>query len=50
MSRDFPKVPFRVMDKKGAVAVVNSSDWVYKERVLDGWATVATFQNGREVK
>lgn len=50
MSREFPRVPFRVMDKKGGVAIVNSSDSAYRVRIYDGWVVVATFQNGQEVK
>ena len=31
-------------------AVICSHPKVYRERVLDGWHTVAAFRNGEEVK
>lgn len=31
-------------------AVICSHPMVYRERVLDGWHTVAAFRNGEEVK
>jgi hypothetical protein len=40
----------RVMDKPHQHAVICSHPMVYRERVLDGWHTVAAFRNGEEVK
>ena len=40
----------RVMDKPHQHAVICSHPKVYRERVLDGWHTVAAFRNGEEVK
>ena len=42
-------VPVRVMDKPRKHAVVTASEWVYCERILDGWHTVVTYRNGKEV-
>ena len=39
----------RVMDKPRKHAVVCASEWVYKERVFDGWNTVVTYRAGKEV-
>ena len=44
-----PGVAFRVMDKPRKKAVVNSSDWVYRELVLDGWHNYCTFRDGRMI-
>lgn len=45
-----PDILIRVMDKPHKHAVVCSHPMVYRERVLDGWHTVAAFRNGEEVK
>lgn len=45
-----PGILIRVMDKPYQHAVVCSHPKVYRERVLDGWHTVAAFRNGEEVK
>ena len=45
-SLDFPQLTVRVLDKKGRHACVNVSDWVYREKVRDGWEAVAAFRNG----
>ena len=49
LSKEHPTILYRVMDKKGQMAVCTGSDWVYRERVRDGWYTVAAYQNGSEV-
>lgn len=43
-------ITVRVMDKKGCKAVITSSEWVYKERILEGWHTVTAYKNGEEVR
>lgn len=45
-----PGILIQVMDKPHQHAVVCSHPKVYRERVLDGWHTVAAFRNGEEVK
>lgn len=47
-SRKSPGTLYRVMDKKGKGAIFTASEWVYKERILSGWVTVAKFLNGQE--
>lgn len=49
-SAEFPGVTVRVMDRPKKHAVVTASDWVYRERTLAGWHTVATFKGGKEVQ
>lgn len=49
ISEEHPDLTVRVLDKSRKHAVVNTSDWVYRERVLEGWHTVATFKGGKEV-
>lgn len=49
LSEAFPTITYRVMDKKGQMAVCTGSDWVYREKVRDGWHTVADYQGGKEV-
>lgn len=43
-------ITVRVMDKKGCKAVITSSEWVYKERILEGWHTVTAYKNGEEIR
>lgn len=45
----YPDMIVRVMDKPRKHAVVTASEWIYRERVLAGWHTVATFKNGKEL-
>lgn len=47
MSIKHPSVSFRVMDKPRKRSVVTSSEWVYRERVLEGWYTYCLFLDGR---
>lgn len=46
----FPGLAVNVLDKKRKHAIVNTSDWVYRERILSGWHCVVTFVDGVEVK
>lgn len=46
LSKQHPKIAFRVMDKAGEKAVVCASDWVYRERILAGWHVVVSYMNG----
>ncbi len=48
-SNKYPDVEMRVMDKKGCKAIYTASDWIYRERVLDGYHTVATYKGGEEI-
>lgn len=48
-SKEFPDILVRVMDKKNKRSVVCASEWIYKERVLSGWSTVASYKNGIKV-
>ena len=48
-SAEHPGVIVRVMDKPRKHAIVTASEWVYKERILDGYVTVAVFKDGKEV-
>ena len=38
-----------VLDKPRKHAVVCASEWVYRERILDGWHVVTTYRAGKEV-
>lgn len=49
-SKKFPDILVRVMDKKGKRAVVTTSDWIYRERVLEGYYTEAEYRNGERVR
>lgn len=49
LSIHHPGVVFRVMDKPRKRAVVNSSEFVYRERILDGWTCYCKFRDGRMV-
>ena len=46
MSRQHPGIFYRVMDRPGGAPVITGSDWVYRERVLMGWSTLAVFRSG----
>lgn len=50
ISEAHPDLTVRVLDKPRKHAVVNTSEWVYRERTLDGWHVVAVFKNGEEVE
>lgn len=47
VSRLHPNVKYRIMDKMGQRAVVTGSDWVYRERIIEGWHVVGTYLNGQ---
>lgn len=47
-SLEHPGVTVWVMDKKRQHAVISASEWVHKERILDGWREVAAFRNGEK--
>lgn len=49
LSIKHPGNAYRVMDKPRKRAVVTGSDWIYRERILDGWTCYCTFLNGRMV-
>jgi len=42
-----PGVTVWVMDKPNRKAVVVIFEWVYRERVLDGWTCYCKFLNGK---
>ncbi len=48
-SAEHPGVTVRVLDKIRQHSVVCASEWIYKERILDGWYTAATYKAGKEV-
>lgn len=37
-----------VMDKPGKRSIVTTVDWIRKERILDGWHTVAVITQKKE--
>lgn len=45
-----PEILYRVMDKNGKRAIVTGSEWIYRERILEGYFTVATFKNGEIIE
>lgn len=49
ISLDYPDITVRVMDKPRQRAVVVGVDFMARERVLEGWRTVTTYKNGKEV-
>lgn len=49
LSQEHPTILYRVMDKRGQMAICTGSSWVYAERVRDGWYTVAAYKGGEEV-
>ena len=49
LSIKHPGVMYWVMDKPRKRAVVTGSDWIYRERVLEGWHTYVKFLNGKMV-
>lgn len=48
-SEDFPTIRVWVMDKPRKHAVVCASDFVQRERIVEGWTVLAEFQNGKRV-
>lgn len=49
MSLQYPDVLYRVMDKTGQRAIVTGNSCVYRERIIDGYFTVATFKGGKQI-
>ena len=49
LSQEHPTILYRVMDKKGQMAVCTGSEWIYRERVREGWHTAAAYKGGEEV-
>ena len=47
LSIEHPGHRYRVMLKPRRKAVVTGSDWVYRERILDGWRCYTSFLDGR---
>lgn len=48
-SKEYPEVTIKVMDMKGKRATYTAFDWIYRERVLEGYHTVATYKNGERL-
>ena len=48
MHQRHPAVEIRVMDKKGKPAICTASDWIYRERVLDGYHTIFSTKDMKE--
>lgn len=49
VSREYPEMIIIVMDKKGKKATYTASEWIYRERILDGWHVVTKYKNGKIV-
>lgn len=49
LSSMFPHL-YRVMDKKGEKSICTGLEWVYRERIMEGWRLVAMYRDGQEVK
>lgn len=49
VSKEYPETVMIVMDKKGKKATYTASEWIYKERILEGWHVVVKYQNGKEI-
>lgn len=49
-SEDFPTIRVWVMDKPRKHAVVCASDFVQRERIVEGWTVLAEFQNGKRLR
>jgi len=48
-SAEHPEFVVFVMDKSRKRAVICVEDWIYRERILEGWRVVTKYQNGKEV-
>ncbi len=48
-SRLFPDITVYVMDKPRKKAVVSTVDWIVRERILEGYSTVARYRNGKKI-
>ncbi len=49
MSLHHPDIFYIVMDKIGKRAIVTGDFCVYRERISDGYFTVATFKGGKQI-
>ena len=49
MSLHHPDIFYMVMDKIGKRAIVTGDFCVYRERISDGYFTVATFKGGKQI-
>lgn len=49
MSSAHPHITYYVMDKRNKTAACHGSEWVVKEKILDGWHTVAKYINGVKI-
>lgn len=49
VSREYPEMIIIAMDKKGKKATYTASEWIYRERILDGWHVVTKYKNGKIV-
>lgn len=49
ISMEYPDITMIVLDKKGMKATYTASEWIYRERILEGWHTVAKYKNGKLV-
>ena len=45
----YPNNMVYVFDKKGKKAIISVSDWIWRERILEGWSPVALYKAGKEV-
>lgn len=49
LSIKHPGVTYWVMDKPRKRAIVTGSDWIYRDRVLEGWHCYCKSRDGRMV-
>ena len=49
LSVEHPGILYRVIDKPRKRACVTGSEWIYRERVLEGWHTCCEFRDGRQL-
>lgn len=47
LSIEHPGVLYRVMDKPRERAIVTGSDWIYRERILEGWHCLFQVRDGK---
>ena len=47
LSLKHPNVTYYVLDKPRKRAVCSGSDWIRKERIMQGYSTYCTFTNGK---
>lgn len=48
-SKEYPEEILKVLDKKGCKATYTASNWIYRERILEGYHTVVTYKGGAEL-